>query len=210
VLRGRELDDKGKKQLKKIEKLTNKIQEFKSLSREQARRWVNDEAKKRGIRLYPALLTEFDMLGSNLWSLSNELDKLALSSLPAASRKLPANVSIFSIGDTFFSSRQHAIRSALQLLHQGHDDHSMFSYLANHARTLLTVKSFSEKRQPVPHSFGIHPYVVKKASSLVRPLSVGSLRACLHCFFEEDHKIKTGLAKPKDSLFTILFSNQTV
>jgi DNA polymerase III delta subunit len=207
VLWDRELNEKSKKQLKKLGNLTNKIQEFKALSREQTRRWIGDEAKKRGVQLYPALLTQFDIPGSNLWALSNELDKMAVFPRTIEHRVFDSSWkgNVFHVGDTFFTSQRDGLRNTLHLLNQGHDDHNLFSYLCNHARTLLTVKSFLDRRQPVPSTFGIHPFVVKKASALVRSLSAHSLATTLHNFFEEDFKIKIGLTKPRESLMRLLY-----
>lgn len=210
VLWDRELDEKGKQQLVKAEKFANKIQEFKLLSRDALRRWVQDEAKKRGIRLFPVHAAQLEFLRNNLWALSNELDKMAVGELQTTNHKLQTNTTVFNVGDTFFTSRRDGLRNLLHLLRQGHDEHNLFAYLANHARTLFITKLFSERQQAIPASFGIHPYVVKKASAFVRQLSSGHLHSFLHRFFEEDHKIKTGLSRPKESLFQIIFNNKEV
>lgn len=115
-----------------------------------------------------------------------------------------AEPSVFRLGDTFFSSRREGLRSLLELLDRGHDDFNLFSYLANHARTLFAVKSFSSKRLAVPASYGIHPYVVKKASSIAARLPEEHLSSHFKRFFEEDRKIKIGQSRPKDSLIHIL------
>jgi DNA polymerase III delta subunit len=112
--------------------------------------------------------------------------------------------SVFRLGDTFFSSRREGLRSLLDLLDRGHDDFNLFSYLSNYARTLLSVKSFTESRRAVPASYDLHPYVVKKASLIVSRLSENSLRGQFKNFFEEDRKIKTGQTRPKESLIRIL------
>lgn len=125
--------------------------------------------------------------------------------LSRADSQIP-DVNIFRLGDTFFSSQREALRDLLHLLHRGHDDFNLFSYLANHARTLLIVKDYTDKGKPVLSSLGLHPYVIKKAAMLVRLLPIHHLHNALVRFFEEDYRIKTGALKPKDSLLRSLFS----
>lgn len=114
--------------------------------------------------------------------------------------------SIFRLGDTFFSSPQEGLRELLRLFNFGHDDFNLFSYLASHARTLLIVRHYFEDKKPVPSRHGIHPFVVKKVSAIVRALPLVFWHRALCRFFEDDHKIKTGLIKPKDSLISMLIT----
>lgn len=111
---------------------------------------------------------------------------------------------IFRLGDTFFTSPREGLRTLLGMLHEGRDDFNIFSYMANHARTLVTVKHYSGSGKNVSASHGIHPYVIQKASSIVRAIPLERLRGTLRKFFEEDFKIKTGVTKPRDSLVRFL------
>lgn len=203
----RELNEQSKKKLAEIESYADKIQEFKNLSKEQVRRWIQEEAKHRGVRLYPAHLACLEQFGSDLWAISNELDKIAAGS-PADFKNSPLaesrDLNIFSLGDTFFTSRKEALRILLGLIHDGYDEFNIFSYLLNHARTLLTVKAYSEMREPILASHGIHPFVIKKATAIVRGLSMVELQQVFQRFFEEDLRIKIGLSTPRDSLFLML------
>lgn len=111
---------------------------------------------------------------------------------------------IFRLGDTFFTSPREGLRTLLGMLHEGHDDFNIFSYLANHARTLVTVKHYSGSGKNVSASHGLHPYVVKKALSVVREIRAEKLHGILRQFFEGDLKAKTGIVKPRDSLLRLL------
>lgn len=119
---------------------------------------------------------------------------------PVPSDKL----TIFQLGDAFFQNRTAAMRILWELVDRGEDEFGIFSYLAGHARTLATVKYYADKRQPIPASQKIHPFVAKKAAGIVRGLSLGDLTGTMRRFFEEDVKIKTGLSKPAESLMNIL------
>lgn len=111
---------------------------------------------------------------------------------------------IFRLGDTFFTSPREGLRTLLGMLHEGRDDFNIFSYLANHARTLVTVKHYSGSGKDVPPSHGIHSYVIKKAAPIVRNMSAEKLKVNMLGFFAEDRKIKVGASKPKDSLLSLL------
>jgi len=209
-----ELDEDAKKQLGELKPHLTSAQEFRQLCGEALRRWIREEAALHGVRLERESFMHLASRGSDLWAIANELEKQALSR-PA--RKTTARLgkgsahtsSIFMLGDTFFTAPRQALTTLLGLRLQGHDEFNLFSYLANHTRTLLTVKAYAGEDRPVPSAHGLHPYVVKKATVLVRQLSLAGLVAALHHFFEEDWKIKTGLARPHDALVRLLFRSSS-
>lgn len=197
-----------KKKLLFIEKIATKVQEFKSLTGASLQKFIEDESGKRGLKLYPAHLLKINGLGSDLWAVTRELDKLMVAGNEAMLEKENAfdEKKIFDLADTFFSQRKIALQVLLQLLHQGEDEFGIFTYLANHARKLLIIKSYLENRQPVPSSLGIHPYIVQKSSSILREIPMKKLEKILVRFFEEDGKIKIGLSSPQESLLNILYA----
>ena len=111
---------------------------------------------------------------------------------------------IFELGDAFFASPIAARRKLYELLAVGQAEHQLFSYLANHCRKLLIIKAFRERREPIPAAFGIHPFIVKKSSTALRGISAAELQELLGRFFEEDLRIKTGLAASKDLLLRLI------
>ncbi len=198
-------DSENTKKAEELKTVCSKMQEFESLKPAQIKQWITEEAKTRGVRLLPRDVVYLTSLGTDLWKVSNELDKLLLTNqdknLDETSRP-----SVFDLGDSFFSSKIRALHHLLELLQNGHDEFNLFAYLSGHARTLLTLKFFHEERQPVPANVGIHPFVIKKTSPIIRELSLGSLRNLHHRFFEEDVKIKTGMTKPGEALISFLVS----
>jgi len=117
--------------------------------------------------------------------------------------------SIFRLGDVFFTSTREGLRSLLDLLYRGHDDFNLFAYLANHARTLLIVKHYLNSGKPLSSKHGIHPFVARKTSAVVRTVPLKNLTGFMKKFFEEDRKIKTGLTRPKDSLLSLLINRES-
>ncbi len=166
--------------------------------------------------LYKILETFKDDLQATIILWDRELEGPELKKLRAFCQKVQEfsavggsasggkEASVFALGDTFFVAKREALRNLLKLISQGHDDFNLFSYLANHARKLLVIKSYDEQGKAVPASSGIHPYVAKKAVSMVRSFSREQLHYFFRRFFEEDHRIKTGISRPQDSLLAML------
>lgn len=206
VLRDGALGEEAKKRLAEISPLTDKAQEFALLVGAGVERWIRQEAASRGLILSPVEFLVLAAKGGDLWAIANELDKLAVSDRGEKSggAALAARTpKVFDLGDTFFSAPRQGLRHLLSLLSHGHEDMHLFSYLTNHARTLLAVKISQETHQPL--KLGIHPFVVKKASQIVRTLSRDQLHSFFCRFFEEDWRIKVGLSRPQDSLIRMLW-----
>jgi len=191
-----------KKHIAKLEPYCEKTQEFKVLEGESLKRWILEEAKQRGIILSREAMAPLVSYGGDLWRTANELEKLSLSAL-AGGRAATPETNVFLLGDTFFGNQRDALKNLLQHFERGEDDFAVFSYLANHTRTLCTVKNYLERNQAIPAVHKIHPFVAKKASGIARMLSGADLTAVFGRFFEEDHKIKIGLSRPKESLIRI-------
>ena len=203
ILWDREMGAGAKKHFKELQALIDKIQEFKFLSGAALERWVREEALRRGTALSTSDASYLCGLGSDLWMVSNELDKcaLALRDIHVYNKE---NHTVFNLGDVFFSSKQKALLVLSKLVSRGEDDFQIFSYLLNYNRTLIAVRSYLENGKSVPQTAGIHPFVVKKASLLVRTLNLEHLCRAFAGFLEEDFKIKIGISKPKESLVFML------
>lgn len=207
VLWERELTKDQKKKCTKLFNLA-KVEEYMPLQGVALEKFIQEEAKKRTIVL-TAKDTEYIKTASDSWGIINKLEQVLLEKKIASEMKQGSSIplSIYALGDTFFSYRdKDALSTLLHLFYQGEEEFSMFSYLASHMRTLITVKSYVDSRVPVPSSLGIHPYVIKKASVIARNISMDTLLESHTKFFEEDVGIKTGLSRPKDSLLLILMA----
>lgn len=168
-------------------------------------------------RLYETLRGVRGVVSAMVVLWERELDAKKLGKLKPYCDKIqefksaPANVRaanpVFELGDTFFNSPRQGLRNLLGLLESGHDSFQTFSYLANHARTILTVKDAMDRRVEA-HIPGVHPFVVKKASFIARSMGEKHIRSVFKNFFREDHKIKTGLAKPEESLVALLLEQE--
>jgi DNA polymerase III delta subunit len=208
LLWDRNLDQNAKKHLAEVRPFIAKVQEFKPLEGVARGRWIRQEADMRGVKLSPSEVALLASGNYDSWGIVQQLDKMAVN---PGLRPTPAGTytsTIFQLGDTFFTSRRDGLRHLLALFDAGEDEFGIFSYLVNHVRTLATIHAYTGTHQPVPAQHGIHPFVIKKASTTARQLSDGQLHSLLYRFFEEDWRVKVGLSKPKDSLIQILLGAQ--
>lgn len=204
LLWDRSLGEVEKKNAGKLEKIIAKTQEFKFLEPDKLRGWVLSEAKRRSLSISTREVLELLSSDSDLWRISNELDKKEVSKNHEVAPAIP-EVSIFTVGENFFQNPRLGAISLLEFFSQGQDDMGLFSYLTNQARTMVAMKAVDEDKKNLPTSLGIHPFVARKAAMLVRGTSRDLLVGKLKNFLHEDWKIKIGLTKPRESLFRIIF-----
>lgn len=204
VLWERKLEKDAVKHLKEIEDILTNQQEFVRLEWLAIRKWVEQEARQRGAHLFPAHWTRLAAKGGDLWAISNELDKYSVSPSGDLQAILSEERTLFQLGDTFFTNIREGLYNLLSLMSQGEDMFGVFSYLGNHARNLLAIRAAVDEKKSVPKELGIHPFVVKKGTALVRNLDVHRLCSLVRQFFEADWKIKTGQIRPDEALVEIL------
>ena len=188
-----------------------KSQEFRLLAPRELKKWLEEEARTRGVALKPDDFLRLASWGADLWRIANELDKMALLNGRNTQRNISFSVeppTIFHLGDVFFTSRAKALPALFDLLDGGQDEFNTFSYLSGQARNLYLVKSCEEQKKVIPKSIAPHPYVVKKSAAITRTIPAKNLEQGVKRFFEEDFKIKIGLSRPKESLVHILFSSR--
>lgn len=205
ILWERALNAEGARFRNKIQPFIAKEQEFKTLSGGSLQKWVVEEAGKRAITLGESEMAYFLSLGGDSWRIVNEMEKMALARSDCGKKEQAQDrADIFQLGDVFFTAKRDAARIFHNLIARGSDDFGIFSYLANHARTLLLIKTCAKMRAPVPPHFGIHPYVIKKSSLLARGLSQEQVSESLKKFYEADVCIKKGITTPKEAILSML------
>lgn len=198
----------AKKILAEAAALAEKKQSFELLKGEKLMRWIREEAKKRGLALAHAKIARLCALsGGDLWALSGEMEKRAVGNAAEVQDggvAVGAAATVFQLGDAFLSSPKEALRIVHTLFRQGEDAMRVFAYLAGYARTLTIVKSYLDQGRPIAPHHGIHSFVARKAALQTRALSEDFLAHLLTRFYEEDIKIKTGLARPEEALVRLI------
>ncbi len=203
-----DLGKEGEKRFAQVHPLAASVQEFKSLAPAQLRKWITAEAEKREIKISSADIEHLVSLGSDLWAVANELEKLAVYPQGEKHAEALGSVSVFQFGDLFMTAPRRALAELPNILASGQEPFKLYSYLAGYCRTLLTIQSYAERREPIPGHYKIAPFVAAKGKGLVQKIPAPELRAMLQNFFVEDYKIKTGASTVPDSLMRILLIRQ--
>lgn len=157
-----ELGKEGEKRLSEIGSFADKVQEFKSLAPVELKKWIDVEAERRGVKLLSGDPERLALLGSDLWALVNELEKMAVSSQSEKREAMLQSPSIFEFGDLFMTAPRRALAELPKILASGQEGFPLFSYLVNYCRTLLIIQTYAERREQIPASFKIKPFVAGK------------------------------------------------
>lgn len=201
--------DKRQKATKAIEKAAERSWSFEPLDEAAARRWLVSEATKRGTVLSSMLAGQLvNAVGTDLWTLSGELDKLAAA---ASGRKeitapmiqqLVADADegdVWKLVDGLSSGdAQTAIRHLKQLLDDGEAPLKIFGMVIRQYRILLGVKTMEGVSDAaVAKQLGIHPFAAKQARRFTGRFSEEELKQAFDELAELDFQIKTGRRDPE-------------
>jgi len=201
--------------------------EFAPLRGPDVQRWAQERAARRGAYLEPAaarLLAE--LLGSNLWNLSSEIDKLAayaggpagrspiteadVSTLTSQARE----ASVFALVDALVEGRRAA---ALGLLHralsEGANAQYVLTMVARQLRRLVQAKELLQAGtgpQEVGRALGIAPdFVLRKALDQARTTSFPRLEELYRLTLEADVATKTGRLREELALDLLFAAGAT-
>lgn len=180
-----------------------KNQEFNCLTGQKLKNWVVQRFNESKIE-QEALILLLDYVGSDLWRMNNEIQKLINYKKGEVINKNDVMLQVRSSVETDIFKTIDAIAEkrkdkALRLL-QGHlekGDSALYliSMINYQFRNLLTVKDFVENYIPynvILKKSGLHPFVVKKSYSLCRQFSLIELKKIYQNIFKIDFEIKTG------------------
>ncbi|RHW40988.1 DNA polymerase III subunit delta [Neobacillus notoginsengisoli] len=197
--------DERKKITKELKRRAN-VAEMKKLSESDLKSWVDGRARKRGIELdRGAVETVIALAGTNLFMLSNELDKLALYAgeggrvdAQTAELLIPKSLeqNIFSLTDKVVQKKPaEALRIYYDLLKQNEEPIKILALLAGQFRLIYQIKELSRKgygQQQIAAIIKAHPYRVKMAAGLASKFSDGELASLIGQIAEADYQMKTG------------------
>jgi DNA polymerase-3 subunit delta len=181
--------------------------------------WIQARARQRQLQLQPEAVTRLAALvGPNLWTLEQEIEKLALwagqEPVDAATVALltPAarEESVFRLVDTLLAGQEReAARQLTVLLASGESPFGILALLQQRVRQLWLVRELA--------AAGLSPAEVKHRAGLgYQPedlfrdlytfagrLSAESVRALHHALLETDEAIKTGRRPPELALLLL-------
>lgn len=186
-----------------------KTQEFNPLTGQKLKNWVVKKINKIDPQALDLLLV---YVGSDLWRMNNEIEKLMNyrrgEVIKAEDVKLQVRSSIetdiFKTIDAIAEKRKDRALKLLQdHLEKGDSPLYLVSMINYQFRNLLSIKDFTEKHKPysvILKKSGLHPFVVKKSYSLCRQFSLGELKKIYQNIFKIDFEIKTGKIAPEAGL----------
>lgn len=172
----------------------------------EARKWVDQEAKKLGLNLSPEqrnLLLE--VKGVSLMSIHNELIKLrtflsgekAMVSMEEWSSLLgeASATNIFAMLDGMFEGKSgSALQQLTRLLDAGEPEFRILALLGGEVRRLLMAWDLLQQGRgaTLQKELGCHPYVAEKLRKRVKTVTYHQLRQAHRRLIEADYRMKTG------------------
>lgn len=190
------------------------VREFPVLRGVHLQRWVLQRGAAHDATLTPgAALLLAEMVGGDLWALSNEVEKLSLYCRGRAVQERDVRqlvgqtreASIFAAVDAALLSRTGP---ALQLVHRLLDDGAPVSYvlfmLARQVRLVLLAQELLRERVPNDEAgrrLGIaSEFPLRKTMDMARQLPPARLRTAHSLLLETDVAIKTGVLEERVAL----------
>ena len=210
--------DKRTKFFKALQK-TAKCQEFNYLQLAMLKKWVVQEFGRSNVEINPDALDLMAVyIGSDLWAMTNEINKLSNYRAGSVVKKEDVELLVkpniendmFQIIEALVSKDK---RIGLSLLHKYLDDGEaplkLLGMIVYQFRTLLIIKELQDKKEPfstIAKKSGLHPFVVQKNYYLCNQFSIDQLKKIYQNIFQVDSDIKTGQIEPEIALDLLLTS----
>lgn len=176
-----------------------KTQEFKPLEGAVLKRWVQARADEKGLKLAVPLVERLVFLvGSDLWRMERELEKLAL--LPTVDEVVlntlvrpTLDESVFRFIDEIARKNVgEAYRALHRLIDQGENPVYLLSMIVYQFRNMLMLKDAEARGKRLP----LQPFVYTKTVGLNRGYELADLKQIYRLLLAFDFKIKTGKIEP--------------
>jgi len=182
------------------------VKEFKPLSSDQLHNWIRMRVRKCGCSMSPAAVSLLaNLVGGNLWTLSNEIDKLCLYALGRTIEKedIEALVTearqfaVFAMTDAILERRS---ATATKLLHrleaEGEAPPRLLFMITRQFRLAIQAKDLlQQRRKPaeIKLALGIgHDFALRKIIAQARAHSLERLKDIYRKLLDTDISIKTG------------------
>lgn len=201
----------------------SKVQEFQFLDGPKLKTWAKSQIDDYGGKIDPLAMEKLiEYVGSDLWWMKNEIEKLvnykngkAISVADVDLLVKPKiEPEIFKTIDAIaFNSKWSGKKQALKLLHDHLEkgDHPLYllSMINFQFRNLLIIKDLMEKNVPyysIPKITKMHPFVVKKTYEQAGKFTFQELKKIYQKIFQVDLSIKTGKINPTAALDFLIVS----
>ena len=194
------------------------VQEFPYLRRDVLAQWVRDRmAQKGGAVTNQAIAELVDLVGSNLWAMDTELEKLAIYCQERAAgtddvRMLVTSAreaTVFTLVDAIMEGRtEAALRVVEQLMKTGSEGPSLLSMVARQARFVALAQELAQLRVS-PGDWGgrlgiTQGFVLRKTVEQSRRFSRGQVHHLYQFLLEADLAMKRGEMAPDLALIELV------
>jgi len=207
---GKRVKEKETSKLFSYLKQYARSEEFNLLKGYSLKNWVKKEINKRkGSIDDEALNLLLALVGSDLWQMNNEIEKLVNYKKGKIISKKDVEMFVKAKYDTDIfrltdAIAERKIKQALKLIHEqiisGANELYLLAMLSRLFRILLQVKEIGREESntyTIASRLGIHPFVAQKAFQQVKNFSLAELKKIYEYLLSIDLKIKTSQADPK-------------
>ncbi|MHB9148430.1 MAG: DNA polymerase III subunit delta, partial [Candidatus Amoebophilus sp.] len=185
-------------------------QYFASLNNQELSEWIKARLALAGLSLdYKASQLLTAIVGNDLWSLHNELNKLINYQIATepdnkmiSSQTITALVqgqneeSVFALTDAISNkNRALALKLLEEQLRQGTNEVYLLTMLSRQIKILLAVRSGLDNgmdSRQIGQLLKLHPYVLQKSLNQARNFNLNSLKAVFGALNKLDYNYKTG------------------
>lgn len=197
----------------------NKAEKFDLLDAMKLRKWIAEEAAGRNIKIdTQAAEALIGLIGSDLWQMNSELDKLAAYAQKSKKEKNLITIedvklfvkgkfdeNIFSLTDALGTKNKKLVFKILnEQIEAGLGEGYIFAMLVRQFRILLQIKESVTTnfpflsagdpgvKQKISLELGLHPYVVQKTLYQIKNFSLPELKNIYGKLLAVDRRMKRG------------------
>ncbi|MFA5178131.1 MAG: DNA polymerase III subunit delta [Candidatus Paceibacterota bacterium] len=192
-----------------LKEIKAKFENFDFLSPAKTKTWIKQEVSNNKVEISDSALEELiDYLGNDLWSLSNEIKKLAHYVLANKKKEITSaeikkliipdlELNIFEAIDAIANkNKKKAINLLKEHLKQGAEVPYLFSMVAWQIKNIIIAKTSS---QGFGES-GISPFIFRKSANQAKNFSLDDLKRIYQKIIDLDAALKVGKIFPETAL----------
>lgn len=177
-----------------------KIKEFELLKGPQLKNWVRNYVKEQGGKIDSQAVDKLiEYIGSDLWRMKNEIDKLLNYSKTIKTEDVELlvrseiDLNIFEMVDALgYKNKNKVLKIFNQFLEKGQDEIYLLTMFIYQIRNLIKVKSGGKLQ--------MHPFVIRKSTQQAKNFSFEDLKKIYHQLLIIDFDIKIGKRDAKTAL----------
>jgi DNA polymerase III subunit delta len=208
---------------KALKKKCDKFWQFDLLHGYQLERWIGDTVNKFGGKVEKSAVQKLaSYVGSDLWQMKNEIEKLILFKKTESKDqrlaitsddvellvKAKLNTNIFNLIDALgYKNIKKATQLLEELLESGENEIYILTMIIYQFRNILIVKDLLEQKNSqsqIAKKTRIHPYVLGKSINQAKNFTLDYLNRIYQELADTDLAIKTGKTEPHIALDLLL------